>query len=204
MTVLAPSRVILADSIVTKDGRYAPHAPDMPYGGTITPRVYLPNCNFKCSNSSNNCCLTLSCFWSELESKSCYSLCIHAKLINHELFPNRYIFHWIQTCRYRHFYFQPMSQQNRRAVNQSGRQMDIERQSHTWSTCGKTESTGRHLSPTTVFGAGSSLTFPTFPETGTVEDSWNFRNEPGGGGGVETGWDIKVSMVEWYYQRLYF
>lgn len=82
--------------------------------------------------------------------------------------------------------------------------MDIQRKSHMWTTCGKTERTRRHLSPTTVFGAGSFFTFPTFPETGTAEDSRNFRNEPGGGGGVETGWDIKVSVVEWCYQRTLF
>lgn len=45
-----------------------------------------------------------------------------------------------------------------------------------------------------------------FPETGTVEDSRNFRNEPGqgGGGGVETGREIGVSVVEWCYQRTLF
>lgn len=47
----------------------------------------------------------------------------------------------------------------------------------------------------------------TFPETGTVEDSRNFRNGPGGGGGgggVETGREIRVSVVEWCYQRTLF
>lgn len=65
--------------------------------------------------------------------------------------------------------------------------------------------TGRHLSPAAVSGvAGNSSTFPAFPEIGTVQDSRNFRNEPGGVGGVETGWDIKVSVVEWCYQRTLF
>lgn len=65
--------------------------------------------------------------------------------------------------------------------------------------------TGRHLSPAAVSGAaGSSSTFPAFPEIGTVRDSRNFRNEPGGVGGVETGWDIKVSVVEWCYRRTLF
>ena len=56
----------------------------------------------------------------------------------------------------------------------------------------------------------SFSTFLTFPETGTVEDSRNFRNGPGrgggggGGGGVETGREIRVSVVEWCYQRTLF
>ena len=57
----------------------------------------------------------------------------------------------------------------------------------------------------------SFSTFLTFPETGTVEDSRNFRNGPGlgggggggGGGGVETGREIRVSVVEWCYQRTF-
>lgn len=47
------------------------------------------------------------------------------------------------------------------------------------TTCGKTERTGRHLSAAAVSGAGSSSTFPAFPEIGTVRDSRNFRNDPG-------------------------
>lgn len=70
-----------------------------------------------------------------------------------------------------------------------------------WTTCGETERTRCCLRPTTVFGTGSFL---TFPETGTVEDSRNFRNEPGGGGGVETGREIRVSVVEWCYKRTLF
>lgn len=65
--------------------------------------------------------------------------------------------------------------------------------------------TGRHLSPAALSGAaGTSSAFPAFPETGTVQDSRNLRNEPGGAGGVETGWDIKVSVVEWSHQRTLF
>lgn len=91
-------------------------------------------------------------------------------------------------------------------TNQRGRWTFRQTQSHMWTTCGETERTGRRLRPTTVFGAGSFLTFPTFPETGTVEDSRNSRNElwGGGGGGVETGREIRVSVVEWCYQRTLF
>lgn len=54
------------------------------------------------------------------------------------------------------------------------------------------------LRPATVFGAGSLLTFPAFPETGTVEDSLNFWDVPEGGG-VEKGREIRVSAVECSY-----
>lgn len=90
-----------------------------------------------------------------------------------------------------------------RGANQTGRWTRRAGGSHMQTTCGKTERTGRHLSAAAVSGPGSSSTFPAFPEIGTVRDSRNFRNDPGGGGGVETGWDIKVSVVEWCYQRTF-
>lgn len=60
---------------------------------------------------------------------------------------------------------------------------------------------GHRLRPTIAFGTGGFLTFQTFPETGSVEDSRNSRNKlrGGGGGGVETGREIWVSVEQWCY-----
>lgn len=111
-------------------------------------------------------------------------------------------------CGHTRFCFHPVSRLNRCAQESQSDEADghTEREDLTCELhVERRRRTGRHLSPAAVSGAaGSSSTFPAFPEIGTVQDSRNFRNEPGGVGGVETGWDIKVSVVEWCYQRTLF
>lgn len=110
--------------------------------------------------------------------------------------------------RNRQVYCQPIRQLDGHAENQSDRQMDIQTR-----TISHVNYMWRDRKNKTLSEANHSLWSWQLPNVPDVPWNWNCgrflelqerTRRRGGGGGVETGREIRVSVVEWCYQRTLF